>query len=154
MPDEIDALFAGVDEFYPGSKRKRRAVEVKETTTRTDTNWDLHPTKRTLPNGKDLELFAIGALARALRRPIITIRSWMKEGHFPPAPYRLPAKKDKHGETHLGKRLYSRAMIEETINLFSKYGVLEATRIEWSTHRNLSLEITEAWNKIRATETQ
>lgn len=151
--DFIDKTFADLDQFYPGSKRKRKPAVVKEPEVQVDLNWDSHPTVRTLPNGKDVEMFTIGALAAALGRPIITIRTWIKDGNLPSAPYRLPAKKDKHGEERQGRRLYSRAMIESAVNLFDKHGVLGIKRIDWSLHRKLSNEIAEAWNNLRAQET-
>ena len=152
--DFIDSIFSDLDEYYPGSKRKRKPVVKKEPEVITNPNWDTKPRTITMPNGKDMEMFTIGALASALGRPIITIRSWIKEGYIPTAPYRLPAKKDRHGKDHQGKRLYSRAMIETAVELFSKAGVLEIKRIDWSDYRNLSNEIAEAWSQIRAQETK
>jgi len=149
--DFIESTFG--DLYYPGSKRKRKPEVIKEPEIKISPNWDTNPKIRTLPNGIDVEMFGIGSLAMALGRPIITIRTWIKEGYLPSAPYRLPATKNKHGENRLGNRLYSRAMIEETIELFSKDGILEIKRIDWSLHRQLSNEIAEAWNKIRAQET-
>ena len=152
--DFIDKVFADLDEYYPGSKKKRKAVVPKEPEVVVSLTWDTNPTKHTLPNGKDVEMFTIGALAAALGRPIITIRSWIKEGYLPSAPYRLPVKKDINGKDHLGKRLYSRAMIETVIDLFRSAGILEVKRIDWSQHRQLSNEIAEAWSNIRADETK
>jgi hypothetical protein len=149
--DLINNLFSGVDEFYPGSKRKRKEPKQEEEVT--FPTWDTNPKVRTLPSGKDIEMFTIGALALALNRPIITIRTWIKEGYLPSAPYRLPAKKDKHGKDHQGKRLYSRAMVEVAVELFTKAGVLTTKRIDWSNYQQLSNEIADAWSKIRADET-
>jgi hypothetical protein len=151
--DFIEKAFSDLDEFYPGSKKKRKAVVKKEPEIISSPNWDANPTKRTLPNGKDVELFLIGSLAAALGRPIITIRSWIKEGYLPSAPYRLPVKKDINGKDHQGRRLYSRAMIEVAIELFDKAGILETKRIDWSDNQHLSNEIAEAWSNIRADET-
>ena len=107
-----------------------------------------------LPNGKDVELFTVGALAQALGRPFVSIRVWNENGYLPKAPYRLPTKKNKHGEEHKGRRLYSRAMIEAAVAIFDKAGLLEVKRIEWSLHQQVSIELAEIWSKILKKETQ
>jgi hypothetical protein len=152
MSDEIDRLFEELDTYYPGSKRKRKEKVIKEADP--EAAWDTKPIKKKLPNGNEVELFTIGAMANALGRPVITIRTWIKEGYLPASPYRLPAKKNKNGEDHQGRRLYSRAMVERTVSLFHLAGLLHTKRVEWSVHRQLSNEIAEAWNQIRADETK
>jgi hypothetical protein len=151
--DLFDSTFSDLDEFYPGSKRKRKAVVPKKPEIEPGTSWDAKPYVKTLPNGKDIEMFTIGALAEALGRPVITIRTWIKAGNLPASPYRLPTTKNVKGEEHQGRRLYSRAMVETLIELFDKAGLLYTKRIEWSLHRQLSNEIAEAWSQIRANET-
>lgn len=153
MSDEIDKLFEDLDSYYPNSKRKRKEKAVKAPEVEPDFAWDTKPYKKTLPNGKEVEMFTIGALAAALGRPVITIRTWIKEGYLPASPYRLPTKKNSKGEDHQGRRLYSRAMVEAVIELFNSAGLLHTKRVEWSLHRQLSNEIAEAWGKIRANET-
>lgn len=153
MPEDfIDSILSDLEEYYPNSKRKRKVSVPKKLEIEPDSSWDSKPTKKTLPNGKDVELFSIGALAAALGRPVITIRTWIKEGYLPASPYRLPTKKNINGKDHQGRRLYSRAMVESTIALFSSAGVLNTKRVEWSLHRQLSNKIAEAWAEIRATE--
>jgi hypothetical protein len=150
--DIIDSVLSDLDNFYPGSKRKRREIEVLEN--KREITWDLKPQIKPLPNGKDIELFTVGALALALGRPFITIRTWNQKGYLPTPPYRLPTKKDKNGEDHKGRRLYSRAMIEATIALFAQFEVLHVSRIDWSTNRQLTEKLAEAWTKIQAEETK
>lgn len=152
--DFIDKAFADLDNFYPGSKRKRKEKVEPKKEVEPDVSWDSRPRITTLPNGKDVELFTIGALAAALGRPVVSIRAWIKEGYLPASPYRLPSKKNVRGEDHLGRRLYSRAMIEKTIELFGKAGLLYVKRIDWDTHRELSSQIAEAWSQIRSEETK
>lgn len=153
--DYIENTFAGLDVFYPGSKRKRRDNAAPKTVDHVPIQpWDAKPQLKTLPNGKDVELFTVGALAQALGRPFVSIRVWNEKGYLPKAPYRLPTKKNVHGEDHKGRRLYSRAMIEAAVQLFDKAGLLEVKRIDWAVHRNLSIEIAEAWSQILAIETQ
>ena len=152
MSDYIENSFADLDNFYPGSKRKRREPAKPEVIPETD--WDAKSYKKTLPNGKDIEMFTIGSLANALGRPLITVRAWIKEGYLPASPYRLPTKKNVNGEDHLGRRLYSRPMIETAVELFDKAGLLHKKRIDWSLHQQLSKDIAEAWRQIRAKETE
>ena len=150
--DFIDKEFADLDVYYPGSKRKRREKPVIEKKIKAD--WDANPTLRTLPNGKDVEFFQIGSLALALGRPLITLRAWMKEGYLPASPYRLPSKIDKNGKELQGRRLYTRPMIEAAVEAFTRAGLLDSKRVEWSLHRQLIREIDEAWSNIRAQETE
>lgn len=147
-------MFSDVDQYYPGSKRKRKPVEAKKPEVELDLNWDAKPIKKTLPNGRDLEMFTIGALAAALGRPVITIRAWIKEGYLPAAPYRLPSTKDVNGKDHQGRRLYSRAMVEKVVEILRTTGLLEIKRIEWSLQRQVSIDIADAWTQIRADETK
>ena len=149
--DFIDKTFADLDVYYPGSKRKRREKVEKQSD---ESVWDAKPFIKTLPNGKEVEMFTLGSLALALNRPVITLRAWMTEGYLPTSPYRLPSTVDKNGKEVLGRRLYTRPMIEETLRLFSKAGILTAKRIDWALHRQLVDEIVEAWDKIRASETE
>ena len=99
-------------------------------------------------------MFTLGALAQALNRPPVTIRLWIRKGYLPAAPYRLPAAVNKHGVAQQNRRLYSRAMIEKAIELFTLAGVLDDSRIEWSNHQQLSNQLAEAWTSIRAEETK
>lgn len=151
MEDFIDDVLAELDSYYPGSKRKRKEPVVKEEPLE-PSNWNAKPYIKTMPNGKDVEMFTIGALAEALNRPIITIRTWMKQGHLPLSPYRLPAQLDKNGEMRQGRRLYTRPMIEAAVQVFRSNGILEKTRVNWAVHQQVALDIAEAWSNIRAQE--
>jgi hypothetical protein len=152
--DFIESMFSDVDQYYPGSKRKRKEKVEPKHEIHPDFAWDARPRITTLPSGEDIELFTIGAIAAALGRPVITIRTWIKEGYLPAAPYRLPVKKNVNGKDHQGRRLYSRAMVEKVVELFGKSGLLYIKRIDWDLHRQLSNEIAEAWSDLRAKETK
>jgi len=45
-------------------------------------------------------------------------------------------------------------MIEAAIALFAQFEVLHLPRIDWSAHRQLTVEIADAWTKIQEKETQ
>jgi hypothetical protein len=152
--DFIDSTFADLDAYYPNSKRKRRESIPRTVEPTAVLQWDAKPQVKTLPNGRDVELFTVGALAHALGRPFVSIRVWNENGYLPKAPYRLPTKSNKHGEEHKGKRLYSRAMIEAVVEIFAKNGLLDLKRIEWSVHQQVSIEIAEVWSNIQKQETQ
>lgn len=148
MKDLIDETFSDV--YYPGSKRKRKAAapkKVKEAAT-----WDKYPKTRTLPNGKDIEMFTIQSLCIALGRPYITVRSWITQGKIPQSPYALPPKADKNGVVRPGRRLYTRAMIEAAIELFNKFGFLDTDKVDWQNNGELTTKLTETWEKIRQSE--
>lgn len=148
--DFIDDMFSDLDVYYPGSKRKRREPVKAQPVV---TSWDQDFFKKTLPNGREIQMYTLGSLAKALNRSVHTLRAWMKEGKFPEAPYRLPSKMGKNGKMNEGRRLYSKATVEATVNIFAEAGLLEDIRVDWSSHRNLGNKVAEVWNKIRTEET-
>ena len=151
MTVDIDAEFAGLDEvFYPGSKRKRREP-VAVTHTDDSDAWDSHPQIKRLPNGNEVEMFTAGALAAEFGRPLVKLRMWESRGYIPTAPYRLPGHV-RDGKKHAGRRLYTRSLIERTVELFADAGVLKSKRVEWSRHTDLSIRIIQEWKNIHEIE--
>lgn len=150
--DFIDKTFADLDNFYPGSKRKRREpVAPKQ---KLDATWEDSYSLKRLPSGITVQMYTLGTLAKAINRSTKTLRFWMDNDKFPTSPYRMPDKIGKNGKEYAGRRLYSKAMVEAAIEIFARAGLLEIDRIDWSLHRNLSNKIAEAWEKIRAEEMQ
>ena len=154
MNDEVDKLFKSLDDYYPGSKRKRRKPDpnVKPRKVSTPNAWNVDPQVKALPNGKVIELFSAGAMAIALGRPLVTLRLWERKGYIPRAPYRLKSM-IVNGVKKPGWRMYSRAIVEATIESFQSRGLLEVTRVDWNRHHDLSIELVEKWTKIHTQET-
>jgi hypothetical protein len=150
--DEIAKAFAGL-EYKPGSKQKRRVEDSPKKKKQYDeTAWDANPIIKHL-NGKETEVFTIGALAQALEKSIISIRSWERKGYIPSAPYRLRSKSLK-GQKVGGNRVYTRRLIEIVIEEFTKRGLLGDARVEWSQHKDLTIAITSRWSETIANESQ
>lgn len=139
----IDSMFAELDDFYPGSKRKRRP-EPEQTVER-DESWDANPIMKT-HKGQEVEFFLPGALAKALGKATVTIRLWERRGHIPRAPFRLPGYTDAKGVAHPGKRVYTRELIEIAIEEFAARDLLGVARVEWKHHTDLTIALVERWN--------
>ena len=151
--DEIEKAFADL-EYIPGSKRKRREADPKVSRRKSgeSNGWDVNPIIKTL-GGKETEVFTIGALALALEKSIVSVRLWERKGYIPRAPYRLRSKTLK-GQKTGGNRVYTRALIEVTIEEFSKRGLLGTARVEWGQHEDLTEALVKRWKDITSTESQ
>jgi hypothetical protein len=154
MEDQVDKFFSGLDDFYPGSKKKRRPVDpnVKPKKVKETGSWDVSPQVKKLPNGNVVELYSAGSLCQALGRPIVTLRLWERKGYIPRAPYRLKSI-IVDGVKKPGWRMYSKAMIESTVKIFNSRGLLEAPRIDWNRYPDMSIELAESWKAIHDQET-
>ena len=154
MEDQVDKFFGGLDDFYPGSKKKRRPVDpnVKPKKSKEESSWDVNPQVKKLPNGNVVELYSAGSLCLALGRPIVTLRLWERKGYIPRAPYRLKSI-IVDGVKKPGWRMYSKAMIESTVKIFNSRGLLEAPRIDWNRYPDMSIELAESWKAIHDQET-
>lgn len=152
--EQIDRLLSELDEYYPGSKRKRRPLnpEAKRPKAKEEGSWDSNPQSKKLPNGSVVELFSAGAFALALGRPLVTVRLWERKGYIPRAPYRLKSML-VDGVKKPGWRMYSRTMIVATLEAFEARGLIEAPRIDWNRHNDLSIELMETWKRIHDQET-
>jgi len=151
--DEIEAAFADL-EYVPGSKKKRRDLDPKVSRRKSgeSNGWDANPVIKTL-GGIETEVFTIGALALALEKTIVTIRLWERKGYIPRAPYRLRSKTLK-GEKTGGNRVYTRALIESSIDEFNRRGLLGSARVEWSQHEDLTDALVKRWKEITSTESR
>ena len=151
--EEITRAFEGMD-LVPGSKKKRRELNPKEERRRAgETNgWDANPIKKTL-GGKETEVFTISALAAALEKSIVTIRSWEAKKFIPKSPYRLRAHV-LQGKKTSGNRVYTRALIQSAVDEFQKRGLIGSTRVEWNQHEDLKDALRDSWKIIVATESQ
>jgi hypothetical protein len=154
MEDQVDKYFSSLDDFYPGSKKKRRPVDpnAKPKKVKEEGSWDANPQVKKLPNGNVVELYSAGSLCQALGRPIVTLRLWERKGYIPRAPYRLKSI-IVDGVKKPGWRMYSKAMIEETVRIFNSRGLLEAPRIDWNRYPDMSIELAESWKVIHDQET-
>jgi len=154
--DKIDEIFGSLSEFYPGSKKKRRSVnpevEAKKKKVSDQDAWDKRPLRKKLANGTEVELFSAGMFAEALGRPLVTVRLWERKGYIPRAPYRLRSIM-VNGVKKPGWRMYSRDMVESTIESFQSRDLLEAPRIEWDRERELTAELFNNWTQIHNQET-
>ena len=154
MPDieAADAFFRKLDERYPGSKSKRKMVAAREgdqpAQQRDPDAWDTRSQTKVI-HGHQVEMFQIGALAKAVGKTQGTVRTWFDEGFLPETPYRLPTRV-VNGAPRKGKRLYTREMIEAVIASFEARGLTGAARVEWSQHKDLVREVTAAWAQIQA----
>ena len=147
--EEILRAFEGLD-TVPGSRQPRRepterAVKQRKKAFGESNGWDENPVIKTL-NGVETELFTIGALALALEKQIVTIRLWEKKGYIPIAPYRLRSK-ELNGKKVKGNRVYTRELIEITIEEFERRGLIGSARVEWSKLRDLTATLVDRWSE-------
>ena len=78
---------------------------------------------------------------------------WERKGYIPRAPYRLRSK-TLNGQKTGGNRVYTRALIESTIEEFSKRGLLGSARVEWNQHDDLPEALIQRWTIITSSESQ
>lgn len=147
--DLIDQMFQPEPEeedFYPGSRHKRRDRPTEQVLVGDDL-WREDYTTKTV-GGRELRLYTIGAFAEALGVSVVTIRRWTKRGFIPQAPYRLPSTMKVQGETVAGRRLYTADVIDATVAIFRKHGVDPSQRVQFDQHPGLSMDIIDAWSAV------
>ena len=153
MNDKVEDFFSSMDDYYPGSKRKRRPLDPNvKPAKKEEGSWDANPQVKSLPNGKTVELYSVGSLCLALGRPVVTVRLWERKGYIPRAPYRLKSML-VDGVKKPGWRMYSKAMIESTIKSFNSRGLIGAPRVDWNRYPDLAIELAESWKTIHDQET-
>jgi hypothetical protein len=130
----LDAFTDLQDEFYPGSKQRRReSIEMRRermaaerTEAKDNEAWDARPTvKHFTLNGHHIEreMFPIGALGKALGRDPVTIRAWIRKGWLPEARFLTKPLPGTRGDAP--RRLYTRAQIEGILAIAREEGLLK-----------------------------
>lgn len=108
-------------DFYPGSNRKVKQYNsaVYQPVVEEEP-LDLGKPQIFLSGGQPIELFGVGALAKALNRQSVTIRKWETENVIPISPF-VSKSKDPRGQ----RRLYTKAQIEGLRDAAREEGLLE-----------------------------
>lgn len=145
--EEILKAFEGLD-TVPGSRQPRRSdtpqAQARRQQVMGESNgWDETPILKVF-RGEEVEMFTVGALAHALGKKIVTIRLWERKGYIPIAPFRLRSKQ-LNGEKVNGNRVYTRELVEITIDEFAKRGLLGSARVEWGRHGDLTEALVRRW---------
>jgi hypothetical protein len=147
IEEEILKAFEGLDRV-PGSKKPRRTSTPEADVRRKKIldgpeGWDAKPIIKVF-QGKEVEMFTVSSLALALEKEIVTIRLWERKGYIPIAPFRLRSKQ-LNGKKVNGNRVYTRELIEITIEEFAKRGLLGSARVEWGQHHDLTEVLVQRW---------
>jgi hypothetical protein len=119
------------DEYYPASDQKRRESQMmkkaraaqERAEVKASEEWDAHPEPRTIKvNGVPVtvELFTIGALAKAIHKKPVTVRKWMARGILPQAQYR-----DKVVKGAGQRRYWTRKQVEAIQAIAKEEGLLD-----------------------------
>lgn len=118
------------DEYYPGSRQRRREsqtarrqrVATERQVAKEEESWDTRP-KEVYLQGVRYDMFPIGALSKALGRRPVTIRSWIDKGWIPKARFKTPDIVGTRGNA--GRRLWTRAQIEGIVRIAREEGLLD-----------------------------
>lgn len=122
--DQQDIMKSFEDLKVPG-KRKPINRTQEESALSMDEPWDSKPLVYFV-GGKPQEFFPISALAHAIGKASVTIRSWENKGLLPPSPYRSPKprKETIPGVSPKGRRLWTREQIEGILDIARQEGVI------------------------------
>ncbi len=87
--------------------------------------------------GVTQKFYTIGALASALGKQPVTIRSWERKGWLPKAKFRTPPPRGEQlpNKTTKGRRLYSQEQVVFLAEAYGKY-VLDPRKPNWEGFRN------------------
>src|SRR5262245_7891056 len=143
-PDpKLDAIFGAtsIDQINQWRELSAPPAEVVP--------WDRSPVVVKV-EGVIHEYFEIGAIAAALGRKTVTIRSWETKKIIPKAPYRLPPRPGTLPDrTAKGRRLWGRAHIEAVVAAAHATGVYDpanAPNANWAEFTRL---VRAAWAELR-----
>jgi hypothetical protein len=87
--------------------------------------------------GVTRKFYTVGALASALNRKPVTIRSWEAKGWIPPASFRTPAPRSEQipGKAVKGRRLYSEAQIVFIVEAAMQFNIDDPHQNDWDGFR-------------------
>jgi hypothetical protein len=122
------------EKTYPGKTPPRNAGPVIDSE---EQQWlNSLPAQEFSIGGEVRKFYTIGALAQALGKQPVTIRSWEQKGWLPPATFRTPAPRGPQipGKAIKGRRLYSQEQLLFLTAAYKKY-ILDPRFPNWDGFR-------------------
>ncbi len=113
---------------YPGTTPPRNVVAPGNDSLDTSPAAWLNrlPSHTFLVNGQPQTFYTVGAIALALGKTAVTIRSWEAKGWLPKAKFRTPPPRKEQipGKAIKGKRLYSKDQIMFIVEAYERFIVI------------------------------
>ena len=143
---KADAVFGNVVSDLDQISNWRKPKTPPSETVR----WDRNPVVGER-KGMRFEFFTIGALAEALGRKTVTIRSWEDKKIFPKAEYREkpPPKAKLPDKVSKGRRLYTRQQIEAAVAAAKASGVYDPSNAASANWAEFTRLVWTAWTALR-----
>lgn len=136
-------LFDDLDQFYPGSRTKRKDPAKQPANQMVVILPELGESHIYRVGGEDREFFFIGQLARALNRSAVTLRRWEAQAIIPQPTYSAPSYVD---DPRGRRRIYSREQVEGIVRIAAEEGLLDPLKRVNST--NFSARVTELFREL------
>jgi hypothetical protein len=132
MRDPLETFFGKSSLPKPSRPGNFSTHERREEDSKGDM-LDALPSRKYLVDGVPKSFYTVGALARALGRSPVTIRSWESKGWIPSAAFRAPAPRSQQipGKASMGHRLYSREQIEFLVHAFYLFRLDKVKGHDW-----------------------
>lgn len=121
----MSQYISGLDEYYPGSRTKRKTSAMESVTPAVVILSDLGDPHLYTVAGETQEFYFIGQLAKALNRSSVTLRRWESDGTIPASIYNAPSYTD---DPRGRRRIYSRAQVEGIVRIAAEEGLLDPAR--------------------------
>ncbi|NDB66023.1 MAG: hypothetical protein EB168_10230 [Euryarchaeota archaeon] len=120
---------------YPGKTAPKNRGAVVDSVTHEWLNSLRH--QEYAIKGVTHKFYTVGALASALNRKPVTIRSWEAKGWIPPASFRTPAPRSEQipGKAVRGRRLYSEAQIVFIVEAAMQFQIDDHNHNDWDGFR-------------------
>ncbi len=124
------------DKLYPGTTPPRNVHQVASANSSVLWLTQL-PYKEYLVGGVKRKFYTVGALATALGKKPVTIRSWESKGWLPKAKWRTPKPVSAQipGKEPQGRRLYSEEQLTFLVSTYNEY-IEDRTNPDWAGFRN------------------
>lgn len=118
---------------YPGKKKPKNRPLKKEAQTKSDDPFRGVAKKVATINGKQMELYTVGAVAQILGRRAQTVRKWEHKGWIPAPTYRTSKASGAElvNTDRKGYRLYSREQVQVLLTALEQNNLMGDRNSAW-----------------------
>lgn len=119
--------------LYPGNTPPRAQVAATPVLTNSQELLNSLPSAKFMVDGREVQCYTIGAVAKVLGREVVTIRAWEAKGWLPKKTLRTrrPEGAGFNAKAPKGRRLYTRDQVEYLMEAHSRFHLDKPQSADW-----------------------